>query len=190
MFFLEFKQSTDREEGFLKVKEAAAKEQHSSIIEVFRAVADGWAVEHVNFVVGNRGSVMEGDFYEKLEKLDVEAEKKDNIFSDHVTQICEAHDRVILSYLQQIHGSPGQMREDQEPTLGKMCMCRKQETRTWSSAEGTSNESGISIVKLRATIKSARQSPEDGHGGQRQNGGHQDTCAHAGARAGASSPRS
>ena len=32
--------------------------------------------------------------------------KKDKIFSNHVTQICEVHDRVILSYLQQIHGSP------------------------------------------------------------------------------------
>ena len=107
MFFLEFKRSTDSEEGVLKVKEAAANEQHSSIIEVLRAVADGWAVEQVNVIVGNRGSVMEGDVYEKLEKLDVQAGKKDKIFSDHVTQVCKAHDRVILSYLQQIHRSPG-----------------------------------------------------------------------------------
>ena len=39
-------------------------------------VADGWVVEQINFVAGNRGSVMESDFYEKLEKLDVQAEKK------------------------------------------------------------------------------------------------------------------
>ena len=107
MFFLEFKRSTDSEEGVLKVKEAAANEQHSSIIEVLRAVADGWAVEQVNVIVGNRGSVMEGDVYEKLEKLDVQAGKKDKIFSDHVTQVCEAHDRVMLSSLQQIHESQG-----------------------------------------------------------------------------------
>ena len=50
---------------------------------------------------------MEGNFYEKLEKLVVQAGKKDEIFSDHVTQVCEAHARVILSYFQQIHGSPG-----------------------------------------------------------------------------------
>ena len=83
VFFLEFNRSTDREEGFqvLKVKEAVANEQHSSIIEVLRAVVDGWAVEQVNFAVGNRGSVMEGDLYEKLERLrlDVQAGKKDNI---------------------------------------------------------------------------------------------------------------
>ena len=34
-----FKRSIDREEGFLKVKEAAANEQLSSIIKVLRAVA-------------------------------------------------------------------------------------------------------------------------------------------------------
>ena len=76
------------------------------IFEVLRSVAEGWIIEQINFVVGNRGSVMENDFYEKLEKLDVQAGKKDKIFSAHVTQVCEAHDRVILSYLQQI-GSPG-----------------------------------------------------------------------------------
>ena len=97
--FLEFKRSTDREEGFLKIKEAAANEQHSSIIEVLRAVADGWSVEQINFVVGNCGSVIEGDFYEKLEKLDVQAGEKDKINSDYVTQFCEAHDRVIVSHL-------------------------------------------------------------------------------------------
>jgi len=39
------------------------------------SVADGLVVGQVNFVVGNRGSVMESDFYEKLEKLDVQAEQ-------------------------------------------------------------------------------------------------------------------
>ena len=50
----------------MKVKEAAANEQHSSVIEVLRAVADGWAVENVNFVVGNHRSVMKGNFYENF----------------------------------------------------------------------------------------------------------------------------
>ena len=91
MFVLEFKRSpgqpTDRMEGFLEAKEAAANEQHSSIIEVLRAVADGWVVEQVNFVVENRRSVMESGFYEKLENLDVQAGKTDKIFSGHVTQV-------------------------------------------------------------------------------------------------------
>ena len=56
--FLEFKRSTDRVEGFLEAKEAAANEQQSSIIEVLRAVADKWVVEQINFVVGNCGSAM------------------------------------------------------------------------------------------------------------------------------------
>ena len=50
---------------------------------------------------------MESDFYEKLEKLDVQAQTKDKIFSDHLTQVCEAHGQVISSYFRQIHGSPG-----------------------------------------------------------------------------------
>ena len=50
---------------------------------------------------------MESDFYEKLGNLDVQAGKKDKIFSDHITQVCEAHGQVISSYFQQIHGSPG-----------------------------------------------------------------------------------
>jgi len=54
LFVLEFKRSTDRVEGFLETKETAANEQHSSIIEVLRAVTDGWAVEQINFVAGNR----------------------------------------------------------------------------------------------------------------------------------------
>ena len=107
MFFLEFKRSTDRVEGFLETKEAAANEQHSSIIEMLRLVADGWVVEQINFVAGNRGSVKESDFYEKLEKLDVQAGKKDKIFSDDLTQVCEAHNRVMVSYHQQIQRSPG-----------------------------------------------------------------------------------
>ena len=56
---------------------------------MLRAVATGWVVEQINFVAGNCGSVMEGDFYGKLDKLDVQAGKKDSdkIFSDHVTQV-------------------------------------------------------------------------------------------------------
>ena len=107
LFVLEFKWSTNRVEGVLETKETAVNEQHSSIIEVLRAVANEWVVEQINFVAGNRGSVMEIDFYEKLENFDVQAGKKDKIFSDHITQVCEAHGQVISSYLQQIHGSLG-----------------------------------------------------------------------------------
>jgi len=31
-------------------------------------------------------------------------EKIDKIFADHVTQVCKAHDRVILSFLQEVQG--------------------------------------------------------------------------------------
>ena len=60
--------------------------------------------EQIDFVVGNRGSVVESDFYTKLKKLDVQEETKDKLFADHVTQVCEVHNRVIVSFLQQVQG--------------------------------------------------------------------------------------
>jgi len=53
-------------------------------------------------VVGNRGSVVKSDFYTKLKKHDAQERNKDILIADHVTQICEAHDQVILSFLQQV----------------------------------------------------------------------------------------
>ena len=38
--------------------------------------------------------------YTKLKKLDIQEEEKDKLFADHVTQVCEAHNRVIVSFLQ------------------------------------------------------------------------------------------
>jgi len=58
----------------------------------------------MNFVVGNRGSVVQSDFYTKLKKLDIQEGKKDKLFADHVTQVCEAHNQVIESFLQQVQG--------------------------------------------------------------------------------------
>jgi len=61
-------------------------------------------LEQINFVVGNRGSVVESDFYTKLKKLDIQEGKKDKLFADHMTQVCEAHNRVMVSFLQQVQG--------------------------------------------------------------------------------------
>jgi len=54
-----------------------------------------------------RGAVVEDDFYNKLERLSVQAEKKNKMLAAHVQHICEVHDTVIRTYYQQIHGSPG-----------------------------------------------------------------------------------
>ena len=50
---------------------------------------------------------MEDDFYNKLEKLNVQAGERDKILFAHVQRICEAHDTEMRSYYQQIHGSSG-----------------------------------------------------------------------------------
>jgi len=69
--------------------------------------APEWTFEQINFVAGRRGAVVEDDFYNKLERLNVQAGKKDKILAAHVQRICEAQDTVKRSYYQQIHGSSG-----------------------------------------------------------------------------------
>jgi len=48
------------------VKEAEANAQHKSIIGVLRAAAPKLEFQQINFVVGNRRSVVKTDFYTKL----------------------------------------------------------------------------------------------------------------------------
>jgi len=86
------------------VKEAEANRQHESIIGALKAAAQKWEFEQIKFVVGNRGPVVESNFYTKLKKLDVQEDQKDKLFADHVTQVSEAHNSVILSFIQQVQG--------------------------------------------------------------------------------------
>jgi len=83
---------------FLGVKEDEANEQHKSIIEALKAAAPEWTFEQINFVAGRRGAVVEDDFYNKLDKLNVQAGKR--ILLAYVQRICKAHDTVMRSYYQ------------------------------------------------------------------------------------------
>ena len=58
------------------MKDAEANEQHKIIISALKATAPKWKCEQINFVVGNRGSVVESDFYTKFKKLDVREGKQ------------------------------------------------------------------------------------------------------------------
>jgi len=93
-YILEFKRSSDRNEDFLEVKEDEANEQHKSIIEALKAAAPEWTFEQINFVAGRRGAVVEDDFYNKLERLSVQA-GKNQILATHVQRMCEAYETVI-----------------------------------------------------------------------------------------------
>jgi len=84
VYILEFERSADRDEGLLK---AEATEQHRSIVCALKAAAPKWEFEQINFVVCNCWSVVESDFYTKLQKFDVQEGKKDKLFADHVTQV-------------------------------------------------------------------------------------------------------
>jgi len=98
LHILEFKRPSDRNKDFLRVKEDEANEQHRSIIEALTAAAPEWTFEQINFVAGRRGAVVEDDFYNKLEKLSVQAGERDEIMLAHVHRICEAQDTVMRSY--------------------------------------------------------------------------------------------
>jgi len=100
------------------------------ILGAIRAAAPKWEFELINFVVDNCGSVVESDFYTKLKKIDAHEREKDKIrvFADHATQVCEAHDRVIVSFVQQVQGlaraTTEGSRENIGP-LGAMCTCEE-----------------------------------------------------------------
>ena len=100
------------------MKDAEANAQHKSIIGVLKDAAPEWGFEQINFVVGNRGSVVESDFYTKLKKLDIQERKKDKLFADHVTQVCEAHNQVIVSFLQQVQGGTRPTTEGSRENIG------------------------------------------------------------------------
>jgi len=100
------------------VKDAEANEQHKSIIGALKAAAPEWEFEQINFVVGNHGSVVESDFCTKLKKLDIQKGKKDKLFADHVIQVCEAHKRGIVSFLQQVQGGTRPTTEDSRENIG------------------------------------------------------------------------
>jgi len=87
LYILECKQSSDRNEDFLRAKEDDANEQHKSIIEALKAAAPEWTFEQINFVAGRRGAVVEDDFYNKLERLNVQAGKRDKFWR----RMCNAY---------------------------------------------------------------------------------------------------
>jgi len=59
-----------------------------SIIGALKNAASEWEFEHINFVVDNRGSVVESNYYTKLKKLDIQEDQKDKLFVNHVTHVC------------------------------------------------------------------------------------------------------
>jgi len=103
---------------FLRVKEDEANEQHRRIIEALKTAATECTFEQINFVAERRGAVVEDDFYNKLEKLNVQAGKRDKMLLAHVQRICEAHDTVMRSYYQQIHTSVCERHSEDSGRLG------------------------------------------------------------------------
>jgi len=100
------------------VKDAATNEQYKSIIGALKAASQEWEFAQINFVVGNCGSVVESNFYTKLKKLEIQQGKKNKLFANHVTQVCEAHNWVIVSFLQQVQGGTRPTTEGSRENIG------------------------------------------------------------------------
>ena len=64
-----------------------------------------------------RGAVEEDDFCHELERLNVQAGQRDKILAAHLQRICEAHDTVIQSYYQQLHGCLGPTRRQRQTSM-------------------------------------------------------------------------
>jgi len=111
----EFKRSIDRVGWFLRGK----KQMRMSITKtssVLRAEALTWAFEQIIFGVVKRRSEVGSDFYTKLKKI-VVPEEQDNK-SLHETHVCEAHDRVMLSFHQQVQGLARPNMDGSRNTIG------------------------------------------------------------------------
>ena len=72
-------------------------------------------------MVGNRGSVVESEFYTELKKLDIQEGENDKLFAHHVTQVCEAHNQVtrVVSFLHQVQGGTRPTTEGSRKNIGR-----------------------------------------------------------------------
>jgi len=103
----------------LGVKKDEVNEQHKSIIKALKVAAPEWTFVRIILVAGRRGAVLKDDFYNKLERLSLQAGKKYKIVAVHVQRICEVHDTVMRYYYQQIPGSSGADTTTSMENIGK-----------------------------------------------------------------------
>jgi len=75
------------------IKEDAANQHHKSIIETLKATATEWTFERIDFVAERHhgGAVVEDDFYNKLERLSVQAGKRDRPMIQGWRRMCNAY---------------------------------------------------------------------------------------------------
>jgi len=114
----------DRNEDLLRVKENEANTQNKNIIEALKAAAPEWTFEQINFEAGRHDAVVEDNFYNKLERFNVQAGKKDKFLAAHVQRICEVHDTIMRSYYQQIFLGLTRPRRLGWRTLENKCTCK------------------------------------------------------------------
>ena len=119
--------------GFPEVKDAEANAQHKSIIGALKAAAPEWEFQQIKFVVGNRGSVVESNFYTKLKKLDIHCDKKEKKTSSS-SIMWQGYAKRTIGWLcpssSRCKEVRGQLQRDRGRTLGTVCTCEEIERGT------------------------------------------------------------
>jgi len=161
---LEFNRSKERDEGFLEVKEAEANQQHKSIIGAFREAAPKWEFDQIDFVVGNRGSVVESDFYTKLKKLDVQEGKKDKLFADTGMRSARLGDSVLPpAHARTCKANHRGIEGEHWVQYARVRRCKDNHTLTERQSWGPSNNSGLRIVNWKPQSKTPPKSGRRTH---------------------------
>jgi len=164
---LEFQLSTDRDlaEGFLEMKEAEAKDQHKSITGALKSAAASpeWEFEQINFVMCNRGLVVESNCHTKLKKLDVQEGKQNKLFADSAQSgECVLPPAGARRY-------EANYPRDRGRTLGTICTCEEIEGGTLAQACTASKLGPVERwwtqddkLGITAQSETLPKSPEDG----------------------------
>jgi len=118
VYIFEFKRSTDKDEGFLEVKDAEDNEQHKSIIDALKVAAPEWEFEQINLWWVTADQWLRATSTPSTKSLIYKKEKQDKLFTDHVTQVCKAHNCVIASFLQQVQGGTRSTAEGSRENIG------------------------------------------------------------------------
>ena len=84
-----------------------------------------------------------------LKKLDIQEGEKDKLFADYVIQVCEAHNRVIVSFLQHVQGGTRPTTEGSRENIGHnvhLWRLREDHTLVKRQSWGLSNNGGLRMV--------------------------------------------
>jgi len=79
--------------------------------------------------------------------------KKDKLFEDHATQVCEAHNQMIVSFLQQVSEFARPITEGSREQCTRVRRCKEEHTLIESQNWGPLNDWGLRILNWESQSK-------------------------------------